>query len=583
MDDFIDDSMTKMYIYEVSQMLTKIEKILIASDLDGFLSSDNILILFRLMHTLKSSSSAMGFKESSNLAHKFEDLLKYVEKSKNDIKDFATISEISLACVDYFRLHIHKIKNNETSEDDSTYLIERIDTYFDELNKKDNNESPTLPIENSGLNDEVNEINQSDDSSNKDANKSQKNSISTTKIDTDSIISVRTDRLDALMNLVGEIVITEPLVTESKEIVKNNCSLLAINSMRLHKMVVELQDIVMSIRMITLSSLMVKMNRILHDMNKQFNKSVELEVIGEDTEVDKNVIDLISDPLMHIFRNALDHGIENKQERIDLNKSPNGKIILEARNIGSNVLISVIDDGRGLNSKAIYDTAKKMGIAKKTFKNTSQKEIYSYIMEPGFTTNKEVTDYSGRGVGMDVVKKNIYTLGGSIDIESKENVGTTIALKIPLVLSIVDVLNININSTYFSIPISYVVETFRISDATFVTGSNDDQLIKIRDNLYPLLDFSKVFSLDSVDMDKKRGVIILIKTEGEKFCIYCDEVLGQYSVVAKAIPDYLLKYRQIDAIAGCTIMRDGKISLILDCYSIIKFLKKEKEVKSGKL
>ncbi|MGH4039149.1 MAG: chemotaxis protein CheA [Sphaerochaeta sp.] len=611
MDDFIDDSMTEMYIYEVSEMLTKIEQILIDSDRQGFLSVENIHVLFRLMHTLKSSSRAMGYKVSSDLAHKVEDLLKYVEKSSKNIDDFSEISDIALSCVDYFKLHIRKIKNDEEGEDDTSYLFERIDDYFARLNgdegsSKENNDveidssqseedSTTLEIESDDSqeaeivensaekketgsdkpNDTLNEVNKKIESLKKTANKTYKKQV-------DPIISVRMDKLDLLMNLVGEIVIAEPLVTETKEIDTSKALAFNRDAARLHKMITELQEIVMSIRMVTLSSTMVKMNRILHDMNKRFNKSVELEVIGEETEVDKNVIDLISDPLMHIVRNALDHGIESKEERLKLGKEPNGKIKLEAKNIGSNVLITVSDDGRGMDTVEIYNKAKKLGLIDQSYESMSKKDLLSLVMLPGFSTNKEVTDYSGRGVGMDVVQKNIKSLRGAIHIQSEKNVGTTISLRIPLLLSILEGMSIRINKTLFTLPIVNVVETFRAEEELLINGPNDNKLVKVRDKLYPLLTLNKIFDLEQKEMDMDRGIIIVVDTENEYFCIYCDEIIGQYSVVAKSIPDYLQTYKEIDGIAGCTIMRDGRISLILDCYAIIKIALDESGVHSGK-
>jgi two-component system chemotaxis sensor kinase CheA len=610
-DDFIDDSMTEMYIYEVSEMLTKIEQILIDSDRQGFLSVENIHVLFRLMHTLKSSSRAMGYKVSSDLAHKVEDLLKYVEKSSKDIDDFSEISDIALSCVDYFKLHIRKIKNDEEGEDDTSYLFERIDDYFARLNgdegaskenrdvEKDSSQteedSTALEIESDDSqeteivedsaekketgsdkpDDTLNEVNKKIESLKKTANTTYKKQV-------DPIISVRMDKLDLLMNLVGEIVIAEPLVTETKEIDTSKALAFNRDAARLHKMITELQEIVMSIRMVTLSSTMVKMNRILHDMNKRFNKSVELEVIGEETEVDKNVIDLISDPLMHIFRNALDHGIESKEERLKLGKEPNGKIKLEAKNIGSNVLITVSDDGRGMDTVEIYNKAKKLGLIDQSYESMSKKDLLSLVMLPGFSTNKEVTDYSGRGVGMDVVQKNIKSLRGAIHIQSEKNVGTTISLRIPLLLSILEGMSIKINKTLFTLPIVNVVETFRAKEELLIDGPNDNKLVKVRDKLYPLLTLNKIFDLEQKEMDMDRGIIIVVDTENEYFCIYCDEIIGQYSVVAKSIPDYLQTYKEIDGIAGCTIMRDGRISLILDCYAIIKIALDESGVHSGK-
>lgn len=592
MDDFIDESMTEMYIYEVSGMLDKIESILIKSDRDGSLCSDNIHILFRLMHTLKSSSRAMGYKVSSNLAHKVEDLLKYIDNSDNQKEDFSTISDIALSCVDYFKLHIHKIKAHEESEDDASYLFEKIDNYFKKMDVLQIKEAP-LKNENNDIKETI-ESHKTDLKVNnfidggynnnfiekkyiKDKNDlNQTNQLSLYKNNSeDPIISVRMDKLDSLMNLVGEIVIAEPLVTESSFQMKIKSDQFQRNATHLHKMITELQSIVMSIRMVTFSSTMLKMNRIIHDMNKQFNKSVELVVVGEDTEVDKNVIDLISDPLMHILRNAIDHGIESEDRRKSLGKSLNGKIILEAKNIGSNILISIMDDGCGIDTLSIYNKALSLGIIDKPYENMSEQELINIVMLPGFSTKKEISEYSGRGVGMDIVLRNVQRLGGNIHIYSKKDKGTTIVLKIPLLLSIIEAMNIRINKTLFTIPVVNVFETFRISKDLIVSGPKDDRLIKVRDKLYPLISLNKIFNLETKEIDMDRGIIMVLETEGDFFCIYVDEIIGQYAVVAKAIPDYLQKFKEIDGISGCTIMRDSHISLILDCYAIIRIVVKK--------
>lgn len=598
MDDFIDESMIEMYTYEVSEMLDKIETILIESDREGCLTSENIQVLFRLMHTLKSSSRAMGYKVSSNLAHSVEDLLKHVDNSNVGVDDFTIISDIALSCVDYFKLHIHKIKSHEEGEDDASYLFEKIDSYFESLNINEN-EEPILEIEiTQENNDVINTTNEADLDfiQSKEIKTEEVNSIkveASNNLDNrnvqdkfnsnnqsqvyknnieDPIISVRMDKLDSLMNLVGEIVIAEPLVTECKRIEDFNSNQFQRDATHLHKMINELQSIVMSIRMVTFSSTMLKMNRIIHDMNKKFSKTVEFIVVGEDTEVDKNVIDLISDPLMHIIRNAIDHGIETKEEREKLGKSPNGKIVLEAKNIGSNILISITDDGCGIDTLAIYNKAISLGLIEKSFESMSKRELFNILMIPGFSTNSKVSEYSGRGVGMDIVQKNVQRLGGTIHIYSKKNEGTTVALKIPLLLSIIEAMNIRINKTLLTIPLVNVVETFRISKKQIVNGAKDDRLIKVRDQLYPLVSLNKVFNLETKEVDMDRGIIMVLETEGDFFCIYVDEIIGQYPVVAKAIPDYLKKYKEIDGISGCTIMRDGHISLILDCYAIIRIV-----------
>ncbi|MFA6865346.1 MAG: chemotaxis protein CheA [Sphaerochaetaceae bacterium] len=475
--------------------------------------------------------------------------------------------------------HIEEAADGE--EKDSSLLDEQ-DSTSPKIEADDPQDTPIVEdseekkeTESNKTDDTLNEVNKKIESLKKVANTTYKKQV-------DPIISVRMDKLDLLMNLVGEIVIAEPLVTETKEIDTSRALAFNRDAARLHKMITELQELVMSIRMVTLSSTMVKMNRILHDMNKRFNKSVELEVIGEETEVDKNVIDLISDPLMHIFRNALDHGIECKEDRVKLGKEPNGKITLEAKNIGSNVLITVSDDGRGMDTVEIYNKAMKLGLIDQSYESMSKKELLSLVMLPGFSTNKEVTDYSGRGVGMDVVQKNIKSLRGAIHIQSEKNVGTTISLRTPLLLSILEGMSIRINKTLFTLPIVNVVETFRAQEDLLINGPNDNKLVKVRDKLYPLLTLNKIFDLEQKEMDMNRGIIIVVDTENEYFCIYCDEIIGQYSVVAKSIPDYLQTYKEIDGIAGCTIMRDGRFSLILDCYAIIKIALDESGVHSGK-
>lgn len=586
MDDFIDDSMIEMYVYEVSEMLPKMEAILIKGDQKKALDSDSIRILFRQMHTLKSSSRAMGYNKCSNLAHKVEDLFKFLENKDVALCNISVLLDIALECIDYFKLHVVKIKGGITEEDDTSLLISRIDKFLNEyvyLNKTEQLEIVVDEKPNDLKEKELSELQKESkkeifeekESSEVDT-LNQKNILSDKKNINkgDAFISVRMDKIDALMNLVGELVITEPLVTDSREFSKLNLIKFQRDASRLHKMISEMQSIVMSIRMVTLASTMVKMNRVIHDMNKKFNKDIKFIVIGEDTEVDKNVIEKISNPLIHIIRNAVDHGIESKEERLKLGKVENGTIILEAKNIGSNVLISVKDDGRGLDKIAIYQKAVSLGLIENPIESYSDKEIFSFILLPGFTTNKELSEYSGRGIGMDVVKKNTESLGGSIHFNSKKNIGTSVSLKIPLLLSIIEGMNIRVNNTLFTIPIVNVVETFKASKDLFINRPQGEYLIKIRDELYPLILLNKIFNLDNPVINFDRGLIIVVEVQNNKFCIYADEIIGQDNVVAKSIPEYLQNFKEIDGISGCTIMRDGRISLILDCYAIINFVNK---------
>lgn len=566
MDDYIDNTMVEMYIYEISEMLPKMENLLVEGDQNKSLDPSSIRFLFRQMHTLKSSAKAMGYEKCSILAHSVEDLFKEFEEKELSTYDISNLIDITLQCIDYFKLHVVKIKSNISEEDDISILQNRIEQFLKNPLGKESSEiekdEETVP--------EKIKPNKNDSEKSISSDPLVIEKKNSTK--GDAFISVRMDKIDALMNLVGELVITEPLVTDRTNISKFNMIKFQRDASRLHKMITEMQSIVMSIRMVTLASTMIKMNRVIHDMNKKFGKQVEFIVIGEETEVDKNVIEMISSPLIHIIRNSIDHGIESKEERQKLGKPVNGKIILEAKNIGSNVLITVKDDGRGLNKEEIYEKALSLSLVDKPIESYSDKEIYSLILLPGFSTNKKISEYSGRGVGMDVVKKNTESLGGSIHLSSKKNVGTEVTLKIPLLLSIIEGMNIRVNNTLFTIPVVNVVETFKASRDIFI-NKNDD-LIRIREEILPLVLLNKIFNIANPIINYDRGLILIVEVQGHKFCIYADEIIGQEHVVAKSIPDYLQNFKEIEGISGCTIMRDGRISLILDCYSIVNFVNK---------
>ena len=250
-----------------------------------------------------------------------------------------------------------------------------------------------------------------------------------------SLISVDVKKLDMLMDLVGELVISEAMVTKNSEISKLQIDSFNKAARQHRKRLSDLQDVVMSIRMVSLAPTLTKMNRIVRDMCKKLNKEAELEIIGQDTEVDKNIIEHIGDPLMHIIRNSMDHGIETPEERVDNGKSPKGKLTIEAKNTGGEVWIIIKDDGKGLNKDKILKKAKDHGLVKSKENDLTDKEIYSMIFLPGFSTNENVTEFSGRGVGMDVVTKEIEKIRGTVTVDSIEGKETTTSIKIPLTLS----------------------------------------------------------------------------------------------------------------------------------------------------
>jgi two-component system, chemotaxis family, sensor kinase CheA len=320
--------------------------------------------------------------------------------------------------------------------------------------------------------------------------------------------------------------------------------------------------------MVPISSTFLKMERIIRDMNKKLKKDVELIISGEETEVDKNIIEHISDPLMHLIRNAIDHGIEASEERLSKGKIGPGKIMLGAENSGGEVWITVSDNGRGLNREKIIERAVQNGLLKKPEKEMTDKEIYSLIFIPGFSTNDNVTEFSGRGVGMDVVSKNIEAVGGSTAIDSVSGQGTTITLKIPLTLAIIDGMNIRVGSAGYTVPITSIRESFKARDKDIVTDPDGNEMIMVRGQCYRI---SRLHELFKVKTEIKRitdGIILMVENKSEIIGIFADELLGQQQVVVKALPNYVKRMKPIKGLAGCTLLGDGSISLILDTVGL---------------
>ncbi|GBF76698.1 chemotaxis protein CheA [Paenibacillus sp. 598K] len=384
-----------------------------------------------------------------------------------------------------------------------------------------------------------------------------------------SMISVHVDKLDKLMDLVGEMVIAEAMVTQHDALRGVVSDAFHKSAGHLRKITGELQDIVMSIRMVPLTTTFHKMHRVIRDMSKKLNKEVDIHIHGEETEVDKNIIEQISDPLMHLVRNAVDHGLEAPEARIAAGKSSHGSVTLEARNAGSDVLIIVKDDGAGLNRDKILRRALEQGLISEVDTELSDKEIYNLILLPGFSTKDDVTQYSGRGVGMDVAYRNIEQVGGAILVESVPGQGTAISLKIPLTLAIIDGMNIKVGGSYYTLPITSIQESFKPRAQDLLRDPDGNEMIMVRGECYPILRLQERLGAGSSRADISEGVLVMIHQDGRKLCVLVDELLGQQQVVVKTLPPYIKRIRPIKELAGCTLLGDGNISLILDAAVLI--------------
>ncbi len=384
-----------------------------------------------------------------------------------------------------------------------------------------------------------------------------------------SIISVSVSKLDKLMDLVGEMVIAEAMVVQNPDLDGLSLDNFKKASRQLSKITSDIQDMVMSIRMVPLSATFNKMHRIVRDMNKKLGKEVQLEILGEETEVDKNIIEHISDPLMHLVRNAIDHGIELPQDRLNKGKSKNGTVLLEAKNAGSDVHILIRDDGKGLDKEKILKKARENNLIYKNEDDMTDKEIFNLILLPGFSTNENVTEFSGRGVGMDVVSKNIESVGGTLSVESVANKGSVFLLKIPLTLAIIDGMNIKVGKARYTLPTIAIKESFRPKPKDILIDPDGNEMIMVRGQCYLIKRLHEMFKVETSVTNFDEGILIMLEQDGKTVCIFADELIGQQQVVVKALPNYIRNLKRVKELAGCTLLGDGSISLILDVAQMV--------------
>ena len=385
----------------------------------------------------------------------------------------------------------------------------------------------------------------------------------------ESLISVNLSKLEQLSAVVGEIVITESMVTSSPDLQGLALDTFQKSARQLRKLTDELQDVAMSLRMVPISGTFQKMNRIVRDMSKKLGKRAKLTLIGENTEVDKTIVDSLGDPLMHIVRNSMDHGLEETEDdRIAVGKDPVGEITLTARDTGSEVIIEIRDDGRGVNCDSVLKKAIKNGLANPDIEY-SKREILNFLMMPGFSTNNQVTEFSGRGVGMDVVKRNIEEVGGTVTITSEEGVGMTTTLKIPLTMAIMDGMEVSVGDSIFTIPINNIRQSFKVSNGEVIYDSANREVISCLNNFYPIIRAKELYHLNKGVDNIEDGILLWLESGECSYCLFVDDLLGEQQVVVKQLPSYVNSYNiKKYGINGCTLLGDGSISIILDVANL---------------
>lgn len=382
----------------------------------------------------------------------------------------------------------------------------------------------------------------------------------------DASIRVSVEKVDQLINLVGELVITQAMLAQTATKVDPVLYENLLNGMaQLERNTRDLQESVMSIRMMPIGFVFSRFPRVVRDLANKLNKKVELVTIGEGTELDKGLIEKLADPLTHLVRNSLDHGIEMPDLREAAGKPAKGTITLRASHQGGNIMIEVIDDGAGLNREKILAKARERGLG--VTDGMSDQDVFGLIFAPGFSTAEVVTDVSGRGVGMDVVKRNISEMGGHVEIESSLGTGTRIIIRLPLTLAILDGMSIAVGGEIFIMPLTYIAESLQPTEHDIKTISGTGRVVHVRGEYIPLLALYEVFGIHPKITEPSKGIVVLLEAEGKKAAMLVDELLGQHQVVIKSLET---NYRKVQGISAATIMGDGKVALILDVGALVR-------------
>ncbi len=616
-----------VFVYETNEMLEKMADVLMAAETEGVISEECLNEVFRIMHTVKGSSAMLSLDGMTEAAHLVEDLFFKIRENRHKNLQHDEICDVSICAVDYFKEQTAKVAaekkvnaldpslaqriegliKNIGGEKDRKYSKQNgynIKILFEEDAKMENIRAFSIAqrlnefcgklshrpqelledgqsadfikksgfeinIETSLSKDEIEEIIRrevfvkhlkirgNEHSPIKSAPQDEMGQgVQNLK---NNFLNVHISKLDKLMDLVGEMVIFQNLSGQQGS-----------GDDRLRKLTDELRDAVMALRMMPIAGTFHKMNRVVRDMCKNLGKEAELVLIGEDTEVDKVIADKIADPLMHIVRNAMDHGLEDTKERLEKGKNQKGIIMLEAKNMGGEVMIRISDDGRGLDSDAILKKAYQGQMISEDMLLTDQ-DIYNLILLPGFSTKKDVSEYSGRGVGMDVVCQNVRRMGGSIFIGSEAGRGMAITIKIPLTLAIINAMEVLAAETGFVFPSGSIDKIIKITSEDTILHEEGREMIMLGNICCPIIRLAELFGIEGGKRNLEEGILLCIRSNQKTICLFADEVLGEGRAVIKPLPSYLKHFpAERRGVAGCTVMDGGRICLVLDVARIIE-------------
>ena len=506
--------------------------------------------VFRGFHTIKGLAGFLEFTPIRDVAHDVETLLDLARNEKLTIS--GSVVDVVLESVDYVKQAIRVIEASIQGEPsraiaDNPQLLARLQQLINRGDPCAADSTPELAQLSTTLHSADVKVEPATDVAS-------------------AVIKVQTTKLDYLMDMVGEMVITQSLIHHNPAISSVQNPKLLADLSHLARITSEVQRTTMAMRMITVGTVFERSSRMVRDLSRKANKKVQLHISGEETEVDKTIAEELTDPLLHMVRNACDHGIESPEDRIAAGKNPEASIRLAAYHQSGQIVIEISDDGRGLDREKIFNKAVQKGLIEPAAA-LSEQEIFNLIFEPGFSTAAQITDLSGRGVGMDVVRRNIQKLRGRIDIQSRIGQGTTFFLKLPLTLAIIEGLVVGVGQHRYIVPIFAVRELISPKPESLSTVHGRNEMAVVRDRVLPIVRLSRRFGVEPKSESPCDGLLIVTECQEHRFCLLVDEVLGKQEVVIKSLGEML---KNISGIAGGAILGDGRVGLILDLESILR-------------
>jgi len=549
--------------------------------------ADAISAVFRAFHTLKGTSGFLELPAISELAHKAENVLDAVRNGRLSFQ--GEVADAAFAALDSLKTLVSEV-SEALSSGEKFRPSQEVVPVVDRLLRLLEGETSTTAADEgrelsaqgmpsaagaegehsgeamSGDGDTAENQAESQSVTDVDGNQSQQQNAGAKEVARQTM-KIDAGKIDNLLDTIGELVIVESIVTQDDSIKNIESASLQRNLSQLTKITRALQDMGMSMRMVPIGATFRKMSRLVRDLSRKAGKDIQLSVSGEDTEIDKGMVEKLNDPLIHMVRNAVDHGIEDSpEEREAAGKPKQGNVYLKAYHEGGSIHLQISDDGGGLDREGIAERAKERGVITDA-SNMSDEEVYSLIFEPGFSTAKQITNVSGRGVGMDVVKSNIEQMRGNVRIESEKGKGSTFTLVLPLTMAIIDGMHCKVGSEQYIIPLLSIIQSFQPAEGSISTVQGRGEMVPFRGNLVPLFRLGELFHTEDAKQEPTEAIAVVVEDAGRRAALLVDELLGQNQTVIKSLGDGL---GEVSGLAGATILSDGSPGLIIDIHGVVE-------------